>query len=860
MNDASRFPDNFVPPRAVAGYSRPRYPRAWSRKPPDDGSQYVAPIPDIAPAMERSARSRAGLGPTATWTYLNADGHPLLYRLRFDTPGQRKCYRALTLWRLANGELKWRTFDPPGARPLYGLDRLAKWPKAKVIICEGEKCADAARKIFWEPKYVCITSMHGARLAYLSDWLAVAGREVIIMPDTGMDGGIYAHDVSELAYAAGALSVSLVNIKSLAALVLNNAPYADGWDIADAIEAAKTWDDQRTLREGALARVRSAPRTFLSWGDFRMDMRRGLYKLHKTKEVWVSASFKVLGHCRDPQSNDWGLYLWWRDRDSHDHRQFVSNELIYGDPHKLIALLVAGGLVVNRGKQTELANYLSGCKSSESITTVARTGWHEIDSLATFAVTPTKILDGDSGQNIVLADSAVGPYACAGTLADWQNGVGKLVADHPVPLFAVSTALSGPLLNIIGAEGGGFHFVGPSTIGKTTVALAAGSTWGRGAIINGFVRTWSATANAIEGVAASSSDTVLILDEIQLAEARDVSRVVYTLTGGVGKSRMRADTSIRDPRTWRVTIISTGEVTIATKIAEERGKTARAGQLVRLIDIAADRGKGFGVFKATVDAKALAENIKREAATNYGTAGPAFVEKLIAEGLSKVRTRVTDFTTEFVKKYVPANADPQVRRAASRFALSAVAGELAIEHGVAPWRQGSAELAARLIFAEWIKARGSVEGAEATQGVERVRLFIEQFGESRFDQVDNISERPVLNRAGWRKGKGATREWWVLPEVWKEICSGLNAVSVAQTLEEKGMLRRGKQLQAVVWVEGAARRAYVILNSIFEGGSNVPEWGPPPEPDDDVFGEETLKAHARAGDGRWSNELHRSST
>jgi hypothetical protein len=42
----------------------------------------------------------------------------------------------------------WHFKAPPWPGPLYGLDRLAAQPDAPVVICEGEKAADAAGRLF----------------------------------------------------------------------------------------------------------------------------------------------------------------------------------------------------------------------------------------------------------------------------------------------------------------------------------------------------------------------------------------------------------------------------------------------------------------------------------------------------------------------------------------------------------------------------------------------------------------------------------------------------------------------------------------------------------------------------------------
>ena len=60
--------------------------------------------------------------------------------------------------------------------------------------------------------------------------------------------------------------------------------------------------------------------------------------------------------------------------------------------------------------------------------------------------------------------------------------------------------------------------------------------WGRGGT-PGYVRSWRATANGLEGAAASATDTCLVLDELGVGEARNVAASVYTLANGVGRAR-----------------------------------------------------------------------------------------------------------------------------------------------------------------------------------------------------------------------------------------------------------------------------------------------------------------------------------
>jgi uncharacterized protein (DUF927 family) len=102
--------------------------------------------------------------------------------------------------------------------------------------------------------------------------------------------------------------------------------------------------------------------------------------------------------------------------------------------------------------------------------------------------------------------------------------------------FALSVAFCGPLLDIMGEQSGGFHIVGKSQSGKSTSLYAAGSVWGKGDR-DGQVRSWRGTTNGTEGIAAETSDTLLILDEMGQADSREVGDITYMLANNTGKQR-----------------------------------------------------------------------------------------------------------------------------------------------------------------------------------------------------------------------------------------------------------------------------------------------------------------------------------
>jgi uncharacterized protein (DUF927 family) len=255
-------------------------------------------------------------------------------------------------------------------------------------------------------------------------------------------------------------------------------------------------------------------------------------------------------------------------------------------------------------------------------------------------------------------------------------------------VFAICCAFTGPLLKLLGGEGGGFHFRGGSSIGKSTALNIASSVWGGGGI-SGFSRTWRATDNGLEGVAVQHCDTFLALDELGQVDGRAAAASAYMLANGQGKSRAGKTGAARPAATWRVLFLSTGEISLADKISEDgRGPKVKAGQEVRILDISADAGARFGLFDRLpegVDGAEFSSALNRAASEIYGTPARAFLEWLCADTERAIAAarRVQD---QMLAELVPADADGQVKRAAGRFALVAAAGELAIHAGVTQYR------------------------------------------------------------------------------------------------------------------------------------------------------------------------------
>src|SRR5215475_10436812 len=105
------------------------------------------------------------------------------------------------------------------------------------------------------------------------------------------------------------------------------------------------------------------------------------------------------------------------------------------------------------------------------------------------------------------------------------------------------------------------------------------------------------------------------------------------LASGVGKIRMTRNAMLQDIKTWRAFMLSSGEMTVEAKITQLRGAKAYTGATLRLLNVAADRGLGFGVFDnagSTGDIRDLLKELNSAVTSAYGVAGPAFVSALIS--------------------------------------------------------------------------------------------------------------------------------------------------------------------------------------------------------------------------------------
>lgn len=164
------------------------------RKPSKPPSTAIVPIPSDAPAPPPE---HPVLGkPSACYQYNDAAGRTVCLIYRFDALGQSKTIRPLTYRKTADGNSRWDWQGLDDARPLYNLHELMQRPEATVLVVEGEKAADAAKRLC--PEFVAVTTMNGAKSPDKTDLTPLHGRRVLIWPDHDEVGMSYALQIRSL--------------------------------------------------------------------------------------------------------------------------------------------------------------------------------------------------------------------------------------------------------------------------------------------------------------------------------------------------------------------------------------------------------------------------------------------------------------------------------------------------------------------------------------------------------------------------------------------------------------------------------------------------------------------------------------
>ena len=568
--------------------------------------------------------------------------------------------------------------------------------------------------------------------------------------------------------------------------------------------------------------------------------------------VAVCSRLAVVARTHDADGDGWGALLEFDDPAGRVRTWPMPARMLAGDGNEYRAALLGMGLRIAPGTKAKnlLGLFLQLSTPAAFVRCVDRVGWHGRAFVLPRETLQREPAEGEPAPAAIVFQSggaAESPFRVRGTLDGWRSTVAAQCIGNTRLAFAVACAFAGPVLRPSGIDSGGFHLRGSTSCGKTTALRVSGSVYGG----PGYLQRWRATDNALEAVAAQHCDALLILDELAQVDPKTAGECAYMLANETSKSRSQRTGEPRPRLTWRLLFLSAGEVGLAAHMAEG-GKRARAGQELRMCDIGAEVTPGT-IFEATHDhdgGAAFALYLARATEANHGHAGRAWLQWCVdhADGLrEKVRAGIERLAAQWVGD----GASGQVHRVGQRFALVAVAGELATDAGLTGWPQGEATAAARACFEAWLAARPGGQGdAETAQMLAQVRRWLQLNGAGRFtwwhraldDRAPDKGLRAGMRRMVTKDGtpikndsdhmrefgeklstadaEETTVDYYAFPEEFHaEACEGFDAGTVLRLLRERGhLVPDGRHLARRERLPGLGNvRVYRIRSSIFEG-------------------------------------------
>jgi uncharacterized protein (DUF927 family) len=502
----------------------------------------------------------------------------------------------------------------------------------------------------------------------------------------------------------------------------------------------------------------------------------------------IGNHLEAVAYIDSPEQDSAALLLEFGTARGFTRRWTMPRSELAGDGSEICRGLLSRGYWFDRSLKRHLLEYLQGLGSNvEKIYTVTESsGW-----VNKSFVLPHKTY-GD--ENLKFRDVELSPESLTevvGTLQEWIDRVAAMCAGNSRLILALGASFAAPLMPLINIESGGFHLVGATSQGKTTILSVAASVIGLKDIPH-----WRTTTNGLESTATAFNHLCLPLDEIGQADPKDVGSIAYMLANGQGKARMKKDLTNRKGKTWQLMVLSSGEVGLGDYMAQAK-VTQKGGQEVRLPDIpAVPDGAAYGCFETihgAADAVQFVNAIEAVVKANHGAVMDAYLSQLVVDiadpgfvgNLSKQTYLIAKQLSEGYK-------DSAIGRAAKRFALVQVALGLAHKYGLLPFSVDQISWAIEKVFMSWVSERGGDGSIEIKQALKKIDhlLTTNEFSKRIYD-LRGTDSQDVENLLAYRKvdDAGETLELWVPTPVFdKEFCCGVNKDELIKALQATGRM------------------------------------------------------------------------
>lgn len=462
-----------------------------------------------------------------------------------------------------------------------------------------------------------------------------------------------------------------------------------------------------------------------------------------------------------------------------------------------------GVVIYMRSKKTStrahLTNAIGGASPTSRHRVHTRQGWTE--DFKMYIAGSETIPASDTDRGNYRKDPAF--LTPKGSVEGWKDTIGEAIANHPGHQWAAQLALAGilaPLVPLSATAGGGFHFYGGSSQGKSTALRVAHSVTGDRHSSGKSCLTWRATDNGLEIEAQAYNHRLLPIDEIGQGRPFEVIDSAYMLAEGVGKKRTNQSLDNLCPITFDLLFISTGEISFVQYVTEKTKAAPMSGQQIRFLDL--EWAKDIAPLYSEADIHELQLNLEDET----GAVGRAFIERLAAMP-DEERAGLRKRHRAICKDLLGSDPGGKVWRVGQRFGLCILAAELALKWKLFPksWKK---DWATRKIYNSWNKANGGIdEGLKAATQLweyindaisnQRLHILKDKLDSNRVSAVSRsfdvagfmFSKRPGDKVSGEQAasdvGLLVVR---LLPGAFKKALAGTSSNQVKRYLKEKNIL------------------------------------------------------------------------
>lgn len=354
-----------------------------------------------------------------------------------------------------------------------------------------------------------------------------------------------------------------------------------------------------------------------------------------TQHPVADVLFYPVGRLRneDVSQIEWEMVL----KDGNKRRFVIDGSVMGKGKDSLAAALGQQEIVARPGMERILEGYVKAyftllSKKADEQQSYMSFGWTEEDG---FVIGDTIYLPDGTEKRVLLtgvAKSQVSAFKPVGDLDTWKDVMNRAynAPGQEGYQFLVATAFAAPLLKLTNQVSGVTvyaHSEG-SGVGKTTAQRAGLSAFGNWDELQ--LSDQKVTTNSLWALIGAQGSLPVMFDELTNMKNETASELVFSVSSGRSKQRMRADGELRkNNANWCTILMASGNNLLSEKLALHRGNAE--AEMSRLFE--------FTLRNTSALTPNEAIDLFPKLLTNYGQAGRIYI-RYIVEHRDEVRAKL----------------------------------------------------------------------------------------------------------------------------------------------------------------------------------------------------------------------------